>query len=86
MLKENGCQESIVGKIFQRITNNHSFSQFQATDIQEHEIRMSINLPYVECTSEKLRYSRFTFYTASTLCKLPCKLKDRLATFKLKDE
>ena len=26
-----------------------------ATDIQEEEIRMSINLPYGECTSEKLQ-------------------------------
>ena len=25
------------------------------TDIQEEEIRMSINLPYGECTSEKLQ-------------------------------
>ena len=54
----------------------------QTTDIQEEEIRMSINLPSVEGTSEKLRrilrsYKiRSTFYTESTLCKLFCKLKD----------
>ena len=34
------------------ITNNHSLPQSQkltqATDIQEEEIRISINLPYVE--------------------------------------
>ena len=27
LLKENGYQESIITKIFKRITNNHSFSQ-----------------------------------------------------------
>ena len=65
MLKENGHWESIIYKIFTRPTNNHSFPQSQqltqATDIQEEEIRMSINLRYVEGTSEKLwhilRYS-----------------------------
>ena len=59
MLKENGYQESIISKIFKRITNNHSLpqsnQQTQATDIQEEEIRMSINLPYIEGTSEKLQ-------------------------------
>ena len=57
MLKENGYQESIMSKTFKRITNNHSLlqsqQQTQATDIQKEEIRMSINLPYVEGTSEK---------------------------------
>ena len=58
----------------------------QATDIQEEEIRMSINLPYVEGTSEKLRRIlrshkiRSTFYTENTLCKLLCKIKNRVAT------
>ena len=59
MLKENGYQKSIISKIFKRITNNHSLSQsqqlMQTTDIQEEEIRISISLPYVEGTSEKLR-------------------------------
>ena len=59
VLKENGYQESIISKIFRRITNNHSLPQSQqlkqGTDIQEEEIKMSINLPYVEGTSEKLR-------------------------------
>ena len=59
VLKENGYRESIINKIFRRITNNHSLPQSQqltqATDIQEEDIRMSINLPYVEGTSEKLR-------------------------------
>ena len=58
MLKENRYQESIISKIFRRTTNNHSLPQSQqltqATDIQEEEIKMSINLPYVESTSEKL--------------------------------
>ena len=62
VLKENGYQESIVNKLYKRINNNHSFSQSQqltqATDIQEEEIRMSINLLHVEGTSEKqLRFS-----------------------------
>ena len=47
---------------------------------------MRINLPYVETTSEKLRHTlrshkiRSTFYTESTLRKLLCKPKDRVAT------
>ena len=56
MLKENEYQKSIISKIFKRITDSQSLSQSQrqtqATDIQEEEIRMSINLPYVEVTSE----------------------------------
>ena len=77
MLKENKYQENVVSKIFRRITNNHSLplSQqlTQATDIQEQEIRMSINLPYVEGTSEKLRCILrshkigSTFYTEKAL-------------------
>ena len=56
MLKENGYQESIISKIFKRITNNnHSLPQSQqltqTTDIQDEEIRVSINLTYVEGTS-----------------------------------
>ena len=49
VLKENGYQESIISKIFKRITNNHSLPQLQqqtqAADIQEEEIKISINLP-----------------------------------------
>ena len=58
----------------------------QATDIQEEEIRMSINLPYIEGTSEKLPHKprshkvRSTFYTEKTLHKLLCKPKDPVAT------
>ena len=59
VLKENRYQESIIRKIFKRITNNHSFSsaiqQPQATNILEQEIRMSINLLFVEGTIEKLQ-------------------------------
>ena len=58
MLKENGYQESIISKVFKRVTNNHSLSQSpqqtQATDIQEEEMRMSIDSLYLEGTSEKL--------------------------------
>ena len=90
VLKDNRYQESIISKIFKRITNNHILPQSQqltqATDIQEVEIRMSINLPYVEGTTEKLRRIlrshkiRSTFYTENTLRKLLCKPKDRVAT------
>ena len=90
VLNENGYQESIINKIFRRITNNNSLPQSQqltqATDIQEEEIRMSINLPYVEGTSEKLwrllrsNKIRSTFYTEMTLRKLLCKPKDGVAT------
>ena len=59
MLKENGYQESNISKIFKRITNNHTLPQSQQltldTDIHEEKIRMSINLPYIDDTSEKLR-------------------------------
>ena len=56
VLNENGYKKSIISKIFWRILNNHSLPRSQqltqATDIQEEEIKMSINLPYVEGTSE----------------------------------
>ena len=90
VLKENGYQESIINKIFRRITNNHSLPQSQqltqATDIQEEEIRMSINLPYVEGTCQKLQCMlrshkiRSAFYTEKNLHKSLCKPKDRVAT------
>ena len=47
---------------------------------------MSINLPYIEGTSEKLwrilrsHKIKATFYTENTLRKLLCKPKDRVAT------
>ena len=60
VLKENGYQEGIISKIFERITNNHSLFQLQqqtqTRNIQEEEIRMSINLPYIEGTSERLQH------------------------------
>ena len=90
LLKENGYQESIISKIFKRITKNHNLPQSQqltqATDIQEEEIRMNMNLPYVEGTSKKLLRTlrsykiRSTFYTENTLRKLLCKPKDRVTT------
>ena len=59
VLKENGYRESIINKIFRKITNNHSLPQSQqltqAADIQEEEIRISITLLYIEGTSKKLR-------------------------------
>ena len=79
-----------VNKIFRRITNKHSLPQSQqltqATDIQEEEIKMSINLPYVEGISEKLwriirsHKIRSIFPTEMTLRKLLCKPKDRVGT------
>ena len=61
MLKENRYQESSISKIFRRITNIHSLSQSQqqtqARDIQEEVIRMSINLPYMGGTIEKLPHT-----------------------------
>ena len=90
VLKENGYRESIINKIFRIITNNHRLPQSQqltqATDIQEKEIKIIINLPYVEGTSEKLQRIlsshkiRSTFYTEVTLRKLFCKPRDRVAT------
>ena len=56
MLKEKGYRERIIGKIFKRITINHSLPQSRqltkAVNIQK-EIRMSINLVYAEGTSKK---------------------------------
>ena len=90
MLKENGYQEGIISKIFRRITNNHNLPQSQqltqVIGIQDEEIVMSINLPYVEGTGEKLRRIlsshkiRSTFYAEKALCKLLCKPKDWVAT------
>ena len=61
VLKENGYRESIINKIFRRITNNHSLPQSQqltqATDIQEEEIRISINLACVEGMINYVVYS-----------------------------
>ena len=60
VLKENGYREIIINKIFRRITTNHSLPQSQqltqATGIQEEQIRISIHLPYVEGTTEKLQH------------------------------
>ena len=76
VLEENVCQESIISKIFKGITK----------DVQEEEIRMSVNFPFFECISEKLRLIlrsnkiRSTFYTESTLRERLCKPKARVAT------
>ena len=66
------------------LTNlSQSQQQTQATDIQEEEIK----LPYVKDTTERLRcilrsheVIRPTYCTETTLCKLLCKTKDRVAT------
>ena len=56
----------------------------QVTDIQEEEVIMSRNLPYIKGTNEKLRCIlrchkvRSIFYTETTLRKLLCKLRDRV--------
>ena len=86
MLNENVYQKSIVNKIFKSITNNYSSSQSQQTQstqfLQNNEIKISINLPYVEGTSEiRRRILRsheitFTFYTENTVRKLHFKPKD----------
>ena len=90
VLKKKGFQETIISKIFKRITKNHNLSQSQqqtqGPNIQEEKITMSINLPLVEDTSEKLQRIlrshkiRSTFYSENTLRKLLCTPKDRVAT------
>ena len=90
VLKENGYQESIFSKIFKRITDNHRLPQSHqlthATDILEEEIKISINLLYVEGACEKLRRilrshkTKSTFYAENTLSLFLCKPKDPVAT------
>ena len=64
---------------------SHNQKKLRATDIQEDEIKISINLLYVEGTSAKLRLIlrshkiRSTFYAKNTFRKLLRKHKDRLA-------
>ena len=65
---------------------SQSQQQTQATDIQEEEIK-SIKLPCVKDTTERLRcilrsheVIRPTYCIETTLCKLLCKPKDRVAT------
>ena len=56
MFKENGYQESMISIIFKRVTNSYSLSQSQqqtqVTNIQEDEIKINMNLRYVEGASE----------------------------------
>ena len=89
-INKNGYRVSIISKIFQQSTNSHNWPhsqhKTQATDIQQDEINMGINLPYVEGTSEKMWHiprshnTRSTVYTENTLHKLLCKLKCRVTT------
>ena len=59
-----------------------SYQETQAIYILELDIKISIDIPYLEESSEKLwRIFRFhkirsTFYTGSTLRKLLCKPQD----------
>ena len=82
VLKDNIYRESIINKS----SLPQSQQLTQATDIQEQEIRININLPYVEGTSEKIRHIlrfhkiRLIFYTEMTLLKLLFKPKDQVAT------
>ena len=72
VLKESWYQEGIFSKIFKRIANNHSLPQSQhqtqATDSQEEEIGMNINLLYVQGTTEKLWRILRSQKIRSTLC------------------
>ena len=80
VLRANGCQEIIISKIFEK-SFCQSQQQTEATDVQEKEIRININFPYIEGTSEKLqcidRSQKIgsTFYPEKTLHKLLCKPK-----------
>ena len=78
VLTENGYQESIISKVFKRVTNNHRLPQSQqvtrVTDIEEEEIRMSINWLWHILRSHKITSIFYTFH------KLYCKSKDPEAT------
>ena len=54
VLKEN--HQRIIIKVFKRISNNYDFPQSQQKtsigDIQDEDIQKSINLPYVNNSSE----------------------------------
>ena len=80
----------LVKSLRKSLYNNYilpqSQQQTQVTDIEEEEIRIGVNLPYVKVAREKLQLTlgthgtRFTFYTKNTLRKLLCTPKDRVAT------
>ena len=79
-------QHSIVSESRSPLYNLNSYiaNILKATDIQEEEIRMSLNSPYVKGTSEKLwrilrsHKIRWNFYTEKTLHKLLRKPKDQV--------
>ena len=68
-------------KILQKAPKLSTIHQ-KCLEIQEEEIRMNMNLPYVKGSSEKLprilrsHKIRSTFYTEMFLRKLLCKPKD----------
>ena len=93
-LKENGYQKALLIKSLREsltITPCVYHNNKRKPQISKRKIRMSINLLYVEGTTEKLRRIlrshkiRSTFYAESTLRKLFCKWKDRLDTEKKKN-
>ena len=83
MLKENGYQDSMISKIFKRITNlPQSQQQKQTIDIQGEKIRMCINSfkNSIKGTTEKARRVLRTYKISCNIClknnlhKLLCKL------------
>ena len=81
----NGAYSIITNKDDSQLVSV-TIANTRAIDFQEKEIRMGINLPYVEGTNEKLLRIlrslkiRSTFCSENTLEKLLCKAKDRVAT------
>ena len=69
VLKKNGYQESIISKIYKRITNNYSLSWSQqlthVTDAQDAKISICINLLFAEDTGEILQHETHHF----SICK-----------------
>ena len=95
MFKVDGYQENIISTVFERITNNHSLSQLQQQMhfriIHKNEVKMCVNLQYVEGASKKLRHKlrshkmRSIFHTENILCKILCKPEDRVIAEDIKN-
>ena len=88
-LKKNWYRESIINKIFRDLLtipdflgHNNKCKSKMSKKKDWNECKVTV----LESTNEKLglilrsHKIRSTFYTESTLCKLLCKLKDRVAT------
>ena len=71
MLKENGYQESIISKIFKRVTKNHTLSQSlqqtQTTDIQAEKVRKNINCDVYSDLTNKIHFLRWKHFRETTL-------------------